>query len=214
MKKFPIFALALVAVMSPLTSGAVTFACTPNSPLAEVLICADVNLSAKDDEMATIYKELRKRKMYVPSKEELKTEQLKWLSYRNSCRNTICLNSAYQTRIRELNEYKNGIYEVSVYPPQCSSTVISNIGSRLEGASPKEVGISIIYRNGLSGVSYDYVPAISERSRINDPVKVCWVSMYANCPPGDNRGNTYQTTNLRTGEKWELPDAMHVCGGA
>jgi uncharacterized protein len=213
-KKFLPFIFALIAALCPLTSSAVSFACSSNSPLAEALICSDANLSAKDDEMATIYRVLRMRRMHTPTQKELKTEQLAWLSNRNSCKNLACLNKAYDTRILALNEYKSSIFEVSVYPPQCSNTSISDIGARLDGSSPKETGTAINYRNGLFGVSYDYVPAISERSRVGDRVKVCWISKFLNCPMGDNRGNTYQTTNLRTGEKWELPDASHVCGGA
>jgi uncharacterized protein len=213
-KKSHFFVLVLVAALSPLRSEAVTFVCNSNSPLAEALICANANLSAKDDEMAAIYRVLRKRNMITPSQKELKTEQIKWLSNRNSCNNISCLNQVYDERIRELNEYKSRIFEVSVSPPKCTDTSISDIGARLVGSSPKEAGTAIRYRNGLFGVSYDYIPAISARSRVGDAVKICWISRFANCPPGDNRGNTYRTTNLRTGENWELPDAQHLCGGA
>lgn len=214
MKKFLPFVFALVAALCPLTSSAVSFACNSNSPLAETLICSDANLSAKDDAMATIYRVLRKRNMYTPPQKVLKTEQLGWLSNRNSCKNLACLNQAYDTRILELNEYKSGIYEVPVSPPKCTDTSIFWLGARLGETSPKESGTSINYQNGIANHSYDYVPAISERSRVGDRVKICWISRFLNCPMGDTRGNTYRTTNLRTGEKWELPDASHVCGGA
>jgi len=213
-KKSFLFGFVLVAALCPLTSSAASFACNSNSPLAEALICSDANLSAKDDEMATIYRVLRIRKIYNPSQKELKTEQLTWLRNRNSCKNIACLNQAYEIRIQELKYYKTRIYEVAVSPPECSNTSISDIGARLDGSSPKEVGTAINYRNGLFGVSYGYIPTISERSRVGDRVKVCWISRFLNCPPGDNRGNTYRTTNLRTGEQWELPDASHLCGGA
>ena len=214
MKKSFLFGFVLVAALCPLTSSAASFACNSNSPLAEALICSDANLSAKDDEMATIYRVLRIRKIYTPSQKELKAEQLAWLRNRNSCENIACLNQAYETRIQELKYYKTGIYEVAVSPPECSNTKIDWLGARLGDSSPKDSGTSIGYQNGLANHSYGYVPAISERSRVGDRVKVCWISRVLNCPPGDNRGNTYRTTNLRTGEQWELPDASHVCGGA
>ena len=214
MKKSHFFVLVLVAALSPLRSDAVTFVCNSNSPLAEALICANANLSVKDDEMAAIYRVLQKRNMITPSHKELKTEQLKWLSNRNSCNNISCLNQVYDARILELNQYKSGIYEVPVSPPKCTDTSISGVGARLDGSSPKEAGTAINYHNGLFGVSYDYIPAISARSRVGDAVKVCWISRFANCPPGDNRGNKYRTTNLRTGENWQLFDAGHLCGGA
>ena len=118
MKKSLLFVFVLVAALSSLASHAVTFTCSTNSPLAEALICSDANLSTKDDEMAAAYRVLRIRKMYTPSQKELKTEQLAWLSNRNSCKNIACLNQAYETRIQELKYYKTGIYEVAVSPPE------------------------------------------------------------------------------------------------
>ncbi len=51
-------------------------------------------------------------------------------------------------------------------------------------------------------------------SRKGDKVYVCLMSILANCPPGDDRGRVYTTTNLRTMESWTLPDSEHSCGGA
>ena len=213
MKQVSIIVLAFVAAFSPLTSGAVSFVCSSNSPLAEALICSNTGLSAKDDEMVAIYNVLRNRRMAFTSQQDLKVSQTKWLFSRNSCKTLGCLNDAYDARIRKLKEYKLEVYEVEVSPPQCSNTSISDIGARL-GGDPRDSGTAISYQNELYGISYDYVAAISERSRVGDRVKVCWIRRLLNCPPDDDRGNTYQTINLRTGEKWELPDDAHICGGA
>jgi len=113
-------------------------------------------------------------------------------------------------------------YEKVLKHPKCELTSIAEISSRLGQdingkfvpADPKEVGTSISYRNGIYGVSYDYVPAISKRSRVGDSVRLCLISQYIHCPKGDDRGKTYKAINLRTKEKWSLPDAEHVCGGA
>ena len=113
-------------------------------------------------------------------------------------------------------------YEKKLAHPACSVTKISKLSARLGNevngkfvaGDPKEVGSAIEYANGVYGVSYDYVPAISARSRVGDPVRLCLISKYVNCPKGDDRGKTYAAVNLRTGEKWALPDAEHVCGGA
>ncbi len=56
--------------------------------------------------------------------------------------------------------------------------------------------------------------AAVDRSRPGDPVRICLVSIPKHCPPGDNRGRTYKTTNLRTHRAWTLPDSEHMCGGA
>lgn len=83
----------------------------------------------------------------------------------------------------------------------------------MEGADPQEVGTQILYSNGVVGTSYEYVPQISERSIVGDPVKLCLVSEFVGCPAGDDRGKTYKAKNLRTGECWELTNSQHICGG-
>lgn len=40
------------------------------------------------------------------------------------------------------------------------------------------------------------------------------MSLPQHCPPGDNRGKIYTTTNMRTVKSWTLPDSEHRCGGA
>ncbi len=112
--------------------------------------------------------------------------------------------------------------EQKVRPPICSMTTIAEISARIGEdingkfvpGDPKEVGTAIRYANGVSGVSYDYVAAISERSRLGDRVRLCLVSRYVGCPKGDDRGKTYAAVNHRTRETWSLPNAAHVCGGA
>jgi hypothetical protein len=37
-------------------------------------------------------------------------------------------------------------------------------------------------------------------------------SIPKDCPPGDDRGREYTTTNLRTDEAWTLPDSQQMCG--
>lgn len=94
---------------------------------------------------------------------------------------------------------------------QCVKTRISELGSRLENMP--DSGSAVTYENGLYGVSYELVPAV-RASRIGDPVIVCLVSIPRGCPKDDNRGKRYSAQNLRTGGKWTLPDAEHMCGGA
>lgn len=113
-------------------------------------------------------------------------------------------------------------YEKRLSDPVCSNTRILGLSARLGEMvrgkfvpdNPKEVGTAINYANGIYGVSYDYIPAISARSRVGDPVRLCLVSRYVGCPKGDDRGKFYSAVNLRTHETWVLPDAEHMCGGA
>jgi hypothetical protein len=74
-------------------------------------------------------------------------------------------------------------------------------------------GSAIVFANGGYQVSYEQEAAV-DRSRPGDPVRICLVSIPKDCPPGDDRGRVYKTTNLRTHGSWTLPDAEHMCGGA
>lgn len=96
---------------------------------------------------------------------------------------------------------------------QCVTTRIKQLGSRLEGQPESQSGSEVIYANGIFGVSYELVPAL-QHSRVGDPVRLCLISLPEDCPKGDDRGKIYAAKNLRTGARWELPDAEHMCGGA
>lgn len=95
----------------------------------------------------------------------------------------------------------------------CSESTISFIGGRLEGDGNFETGTAVRFENGGAQISYDREEGVVN-SRIGDRVRICLVSIPEGCPPGDDRGRVYVTTNLRTGASWEMPDSAHMCGGA
>ena len=204
--------ILLITNLAPCYSA--SFKCDSHLSEAETLVCTDRELSEKDSNMAVVYKKLLKRGFYGESKNAFKTEQLAWIKTRNACKSSVCLNDIYDERIQILAEYMKQPFEVKVLPPVCSKTFISEISARLPSEDPQTRGTRISYANGLGGVSYDYVASIWERSRIKDPVRVCLIAKYLNCPKGDDRGKTFEGTNLRTGEKWKLGDSQHICSGA
>lgn len=95
----------------------------------------------------------------------------------------------------------------------CSKTRIKLIGGRLEGDTNFETGTGVIFDNGGVQISYEREQPVIN-SRVGDPVRICLVELPKDCPPGDDRGKIYKTTNLRTGEHWEMADSQHMCGGA
>jgi len=113
-------------------------------------------------------------------------------------------------------------YEVKLTHPICVETAIAEITARLGSEQngkivsedPKKVGSAVRYANGVLGVSYDYVAALSKYARVGDKVGLCLVAHYVHCPKGDDRGKTYRATDHRTGKSWELGDSEHICGGA
>jgi hypothetical protein len=100
---------------------------------------------------------------------------------------------------------------------QCTNTTIKDVTTRLQdGATNRPIpgsGRAVDFANGGYQVSYDTITAIAQ-SRAGDSVTMCLVSIPQGCPPGDNRGITYKTTNQRTQGTWTLPDSEHMCGGA
>jgi hypothetical protein len=94
---------------------------------------------------------------------------------------------------------------------QCVQTRVKEVATRLENTPGS--GSAIDFENGGYQVSYEQVEEV-DRSRPGDPVTMCLVSIPKGCPPGDNRGREYCTTNKRTGQSWTLRDAEHMCGGA
>jgi hypothetical protein len=100
---------------------------------------------------------------------------------------------------------------------QCATTTVKRVETRLvDGSTNQPIpgsGSAIVFANGGYQVSYDTIAAV-EASRPGDAVRICLVSIPQGCPPGDNRGREYKTTNLRTNASWTLPDSEHSCGGA
>jgi hypothetical protein len=100
---------------------------------------------------------------------------------------------------------------------QCAETEVKSVGTRLlDGSNNQPVagsGSAIEFVNGGYQVSYDQEASV-DASRPGDPVRMCLASIPKGCPPGDNRGREYRTTNLRTHKTWRLPDSEHSCGGA
>jgi hypothetical protein len=99
---------------------------------------------------------------------------------------------------------------------QCATTRITDIGYRLVGENGRPIrdsGSAFTLANGLGGVGYTRVAAL-HRSRVGDRARICLVSIPRGCPPGDDRGRMYRTTNLRTRQSWTMSDSAHGCGGA
>jgi hypothetical protein len=100
-------------------------------------------------------------------------------------------------------------------PGTCVPTTIASVETRLmDGSKPiPGSGSAVVFANKGYQVSYEEIPEISA-SRRGDRVYMCLMQIPQGCPPGDERGRVYTTTNLRTMQSWTLPDAEHMCGGA
>ncbi|SMX59073.1 Conserved hypothetical protein [Bradyrhizobium sp. ORS 285] len=103
---------------------------------------------------------------------------------------------------------------------ECAERTIASISTRMNDRLParqpkpaKDGGSFVQYTNKTTQVSYEWSAALAH-SNVGDRVRICLVSIPKDCPPGDDRGRVYETTNLRTNEAWTMPDDPHTCGGA
>jgi hypothetical protein len=95
----------------------------------------------------------------------------------------------------------------------CVDTTIAFVGGRLDGDSTFQSGVFVGFTNGGTQITFGQDAGMMHSQR-GDEVHTCLVQLPTNCPPGDNRGKIYTTTNTRTGESWTQGDAEHGCGGA
>jgi len=101
---------------------------------------------------------------------------------------------------------------------ECADTTITSITDRFgadltPGRSKKDTGTIVRFSNSGVQVSLAKERAVV-RSQIFDKVNMCLVDIPKDCPAGDERGRLYKTTNLRTGESWNLRNDVKSCGGA
>lgn len=122
-------------------------------------------------------------------------------------------------RLEKVNEGRRLTAVLPVRVAQCTKTKLSAIGDRFgqilkqPASDTDDTGSGVSFADGGRQVSYSFVPELA-RSAIGDDVLVCLVSIPKDCPKGDERGKVYSTTNVRTGESWQMPDSEHGCGGA
>ena len=206
--------IGLALAFSVASAHAQSFNCRYAKSADEVLICQDARLAQLDDRLAGAYSRLH-RDLPGAQRARLEHDQGAWLRERRQCgRDATCIARLYESRIDAL------IVRLALPKAvgECVTTTIEKISDRFgapigDSPRPDGMGSAVVFANGSSQVSHDWEAALA-RSRVGDKVRMCLVSIPKDCPPGDDRGRRYTTTNLRTGEAWTLPDSQHMCGGA
>jgi len=99
MKK-QLFVLFSVLVASS-SVGAASFDCKRAKTGVEKMICSNLNLSKLDEELSTAYRDAMD-KAGQTGKAVLRKEQTAWLKSRNVCKDTLCVEVFYRTRLAML----------------------------------------------------------------------------------------------------------------
>ena len=217
-------------------AGAPSFDCSKAARADEKAICSDDRLSTLDVALNDGYR----RMVVTLGKEVANKVHAPFLRRRHACKSdATCILNVGQSELPVLQladpafvlptgftapappDYD--LLKKQFKPGECMLSTVTDLGPRLctPDANDKcpdnlpfdDSGNSISAASGVAGVDYDRVPAL-EKSIRGDKVLLCLKSIPKNCPQDDDRGYWWRWKNLRTGGKWELPDAQHMCGGA
>lgn len=229
-------AVILAALCFCWPAAAASFDCTRAATPDEVAICASPKLSALDVLVDRAYGEARKGVDGTPDPKDRAhalEDARSFNARKRRCGADLgCLMAAHVGALEDFQRYGSSVQvpasvaatDMTPSVPaesrrlperegECGLTRIVQIGGRLEGDTDFFSGTEVDLVNGGHQVSYDRVPAIMG-SRKGDPVLMCLTSLPKHCPPGDDRGRSYTSTDLRTHASWSLADSQHMCGGA
>jgi uncharacterized protein len=214
--------LALLA--SPAFAEGPSFDCEKAKAPDEIAICDSKLLSELDSLLNFAYEDARDKS----GKAKALAAAREGMTERSACgSDETCIMAAQVTLLKRFQKLgadvetpdwattSGPVYPPDALPTEIGQCMIASITSRLQAdinASPDD-GSAISFDNGGFQVSYEKEQAIIA-SKVGDKVLMCLVEIPENCPPGDDRGRIYTTTNLRTQQSWTLPDSQHSCGGA
>jgi uncharacterized protein len=232
----------LLAALAPATAAwaggaGPSFDCRKARLPDEKTICADPKLAELDQAIAIAY-----AKVPAEMRSDAKSVMQDDLKDRRACgSNRLCILDHQVDQLATLQDdavnapvpawvgsYRLALFKQSGMTPtdglptqlgQCTMSKITRIGTRFgqplkPPSGPMDSsGSAVLFANGGIQISYDFVAPLAE-SKVGDEVLICLLSLPQNCPPGDDRGKVYVTTDTRTGGTWSMPDSQHMCGGA
>lgn len=204
----------------------------------ERMICGDARLAELDQTVNLAFTQLssKEKAIFRASSREL-------LAARKRCgSDRLCIVDNQISALQLYNIPREtapappwvGAYRISVFQqegrqalnrlPQrigeCGITRITSISDRFGNVMKEAVerddfdsGTALQFSNRGFQVSYSFNRPVAA-SVVGDMVLMCLVSIPKDCPPNDDRGRVYSTTNFRTRGYWIMPDAQHMCGGA
>lgn len=114
MKKFAVLvSLALVSTVSVSAS----FDCRKASTFVEKAICSDSLLERLDESLSENYNDMMASNIGASARKDLRSTQRKWLSERNKCQNSKCVEKMYRKRMDEICEYPviSGVHPACTY---------------------------------------------------------------------------------------------------
>lgn len=146
---------ALLASAAAVPTWSASFSCNDTSSQVEWAICEDPDLSSKDETIASLYGDLRRRD---PSK-DLTDAQRQWLSDRNRCQNIVCLREMYDLRLTQLSQAASTELSYSSADPSPSANVE---GAEAASSPPLEEAKPVTAKPAASKRSTAAAPAVAD----------------------------------------------------
>ncbi|MCO8042429.1 lysozyme inhibitor LprI family protein [Acinetobacter bohemicus] len=107
--------LVIVSCLIVMESHAASFNCNKAETVTEKAICQHTSLNDADVKMSTTYNILR-RLVPMGTRSVIQRDQVKWLQFRNRCRESVsCLSQVYTMRQQELDLHFERIYRLGPY---------------------------------------------------------------------------------------------------
>lgn len=95
--------IMLVGLLLSFATQAASFDCGKVKSKVEKLICADVELSQVDEELAAAYKIVLQELQDAQQTDAIRQTQKQWLQKRNDCSDAACVKRAYEARLQKLS---------------------------------------------------------------------------------------------------------------
>ena len=224
--RLPLALLLFATATSTAWAAPPSFDCGKAQSADEIAICADPDLSHLDRLAALAFDQARR----VSGRAAARDTARAGISARGECgSDKPCILAAQVELIRRLQGLGASVSlpdwavaaadaaggssaagasdGLPIEVGQCVNTRIAEITSRFQADinAATDDGSAVNFENGGHQVSYDKEPGLLH-AQVGDPVLMCLVELPQDCPPGDDRGKIYTTTNLRTQESWTLPE--------
>ena len=140
-----------------------SFDCDKAFTKVEKIICTDSNLSALDERLSSLYKEVLKK---TDDKNYFNKEQIDWLRIRNKCNDTECVTQSYRDRIKTLSNFSGVASETKSIIASASST--SSTSSAQADYLKKNIGFTLLEGKGYP-LCKEYVGMLNEAQYIEIP---------------------------------------------
>ena len=132
------------------------FDCAKAATKVEKTICGNARLSELDGSLALLYKKVLEKS---PAPEDTRERQRSWLqSWRNTCKDSSCLERAYTERISELEkDWKNIPFKPALDKPLLSFPALptSKDDPDIPNKEPLELIGRIAFNHDAAGGKYD-----------------------------------------------------------